>query len=107
MQEMKMVTRSAAMIGILVLALATGAPARAEVTPASPGLAAHAQTTADTEVERPRSWTRSHWEAVKKRWSQDRMKFDACADQLHQAKAKKRMSPRRQVRYMEKCMRRK
>lgn len=101
-----MFRKSVATIGILVLTTIGAAAVQSDVVPASPGLAANAQVDSDSEVARPPSWTRSHWEAVKKRWSQDRVRFDACATQLHEEKAKKRMSPRRQVRYMEKCMRR-
>jgi hypothetical protein len=49
-----------------------------------------------------RGWAR--YEAMKKQWQQDRIKFDACAEKLRDAKKHRRIPVYRQIDIMEACM---
>jgi hypothetical protein len=100
---MSKVRQNLALISVLLFAALGAAIAEPVASPAGSALEAHAQAEQKIEADKPLSWTRSHWEAVKKHWAEDRVRFDNCSTELHEAKAKKRMSPRRQVRFMEKC----
>ena len=93
-----------ALVSVVLFASAGAAVPEPVAAPAGSALEARAQAEQKIEADKPVSWTRSHWEAVKKHWAEDRVRFDNCSTQLHEAKAKKRMSPRRQVHFMEKCM---
>jgi len=95
--------RCLVLMGIVVLSTTGTATAQS----AAPGLTAYAQSAGSSEVTRPKSWTRSQWEAAKKRWSQDREKFNACSMQLQEEKMKRRLSALKQVRFIEGCMSRK
>ena len=101
---MSKVRQNLALISVMLFAIAGAAIAEPVATPTGSALEARAQAEQKIEADKPVSWTRKHWEAVKKYWAEDRVRFDDCSTQLHEAKAKKRMSPRRQVRFMEKCM---
>ena len=101
---MSKVRQNLALISVMLFAIVGAAVAEPVATPADAALEARAQAEQKIEADKPGSWTRKHWEAVKQHWAEDRVRFDDCSAQLHEAKAKKRMSPRRQVRFMEKCM---
>jgi hypothetical protein len=100
---MSKVRQNLVLFSVMAFAIVGAAAAEPVATPAGSALEARAQAEQKIEADKPMSWTRKHWEAVKQHWAEDRIRFDNCSTQLHEAKAKKRMSPRRQVRFMEKC----
>jgi hypothetical protein len=85
---------------ILVFAIAIPVSTIAQTTNVERSQPA-AQQTNEPDL-RARAWAR--FDAMKRRWQQDRLKFDACAEKLKDAKKHKRMSVYRQIDFMEDCM---
>jgi len=53
---------------------------------------------------RVKTWTRAKLEAAKKRWADDKAKFEGCQAQLIEARKSKRMSIYKQGDFLEHCM---
>jgi len=90
----------------VLVVLACGAPSPSGAGALDPGSPAFAQAEKPRVTTRVRHWTRARFDALKKRWAQDNAKFSACSSELAETKKTNRMSVRRQVRFMEACMRR-
>jgi hypothetical protein len=85
--------RFIAFAAVLAFAAPIASPADAQNSEQRPTSSSGLQT---------KTW--AHYEAMKKRWREDRAKFDACNQELAEAKKKARMSVHRQVDFMEHCM---
>lgn len=90
-------------IAIVLCAAAVALPAQAVPMNAAEQAYAQAEKPAKPTM---RARMSSRYEAMKKRWRADRVKFDNCSAQPAEAKKLARMSLHKQVDFMEDCMRR-
>jgi hypothetical protein len=65
--------------------------------------AANGEVSAATQAKK---WTRARFDQAKQRWAQNQRRFTRCNLQLEAEKKVNRLSLRRQVRFLEDCMRR-
>jgi hypothetical protein len=70
----------------------------------APSVGGQSFAQADKPVAAPRRSIQTHFEAVKKRLSQDRQKFRECSLKLDDAKKKQRMRTWKQIDFLEDCM---
>ena len=94
------------MMAAPVVAQQTGPVATLESSLArtAPSVGGQSFAQADRPVAAPRRSIRTHFEAVKKRLSQDRQKFRECSLKLDDAKKKQRMRTWKQIDFLEDCM---
>lgn len=82
------------MAAIVTAALFGAAVAQAQVTPPAtrPAPAAAAEPSKASLPARVETWTKAHWEAAKKEWAKDTIKWASCQKQWNRHKHEGRKS---------------
>ena len=98
----------AAAVAMVVSFGGVTAQAGAPIAEAAKQSFAQAQPTEQPSMAtRVKTWTRAKLEAAKKRWAEDKAKFEDCQAQLVEARKAKRLSLHKQGDFLSACMNKK